>query len=35
VPIDSQWVDSYLTSFEANIISFTIFDIFHIKDIFL
>ena len=34
VPIESPWVVSYLTSCECNITSLTVFEIFHIKDIF-
>jgi len=34
VQIDSPWVVSYLTSFESNIVSLTIFEIYDIKDIF-
>jgi len=34
VPIESPWVVSYLTSFEFNIVSLTVFETFDIKDIF-
>ena len=33
VPIESPWVVSYLTSFESNVVSLAIFEIFDIKDI--
>jgi len=33
VPIKSPWAVSYLTSFESNIASLTVFEIFDIKDI--
>ena len=34
VPIESPWAVSYLTSFESNIVSLTVFEIFDIKRYF-